>query len=91
MKSPCLVDVSVKKPLIKVHTSGSPGGADSFPLEDAAGMAYGSVFLAGLPLTVLPSLLGFPRDVNVSPSCDGRQELIVSGRQMVRFDAEKKN
>lgn len=53
-------------------------------------MAYGSVFLAGLPLTVLPSLLGFPRDVNVSPSCDGRQELIVSGRQMVRFDAEKK-
>lgn len=86
VKPPRLVDVSVKKALIKAYISGSVGGVDSFPLEDAAGMACSSVFLARMPLAVLPSLPGFPRDANVSPSCDGRQELIVRGRQMVRFD-----
>lgn len=56
VKPPRLVDVSVKKPLIKVPTSGSAGGADSFPPEGAAGMACGAVFLARPPLAVLPSL-----------------------------------
>lgn len=59
MKPPRLVDVSVKKPLIKVHTSGSAGGADSFTPEGAAGTACGAVFLARPPpLVVLPSFRG---------------------------------
>lgn len=60
VKPPRLVDVSVKKPLIKVHTSGSAGGADSFLPEGAAGTACGAVFLARppQPLVVLPSFRG---------------------------------
>lgn len=91
VKPPRLVDVSVKKPLIKVHISGLAGGTDSFPLEDAAGMACGYVFLARMPLAVLPSLPGLPRDANLSSSRDGRQQLIASGRQMVLFDVGRKS